>query len=75
LRDKGHDEDRVKKFQRGATDLIIQVITNFNKFKIYTGKSCDASAGLAFFYIKDIKYSDEEPTWLIFNDGCIKTMI
>lgn len=60
-------EDRVPEFKKGATELFKLIISRFDEFQIYTGKSLNMDAGMAFSYQKE--QEDEGPTFLYFADG------
>ena len=60
-------EARVADFKKGATQMIKFIVTNFDNFQIYTGKSNDKTAGLCFIHTPD---GESIPKALFFNDGC-----
>ena len=65
LKEKGK-EDRVKEFQKGATEMIKFIVEKFDEMMIFTGQSYDTEAGLCFSYTKD---GETEPVFLFFLDG------
>lgn len=64
---KENNEGRVADFKKGATQLVKFIVSNFDKFTIYTGKSNDKTAGLCFIYTPE---GESIPKALFFNDGC-----
>ena len=60
-------EDRVKDFQKGATEMIKFIVGKFDEMQIFTGANFDTEAGMAFSYTKD---GETEPVFLFFQDGC-----
>ena len=67
LKEKGKD-DKVKPFQKAATELIKFVVAKFDEFQIYTGESYDTEASLAFSYYPD---GETDPT-ILFLTECYK---
>ena len=59
-------EDRVKDFQKGATEMIKHLVGKFDELQIFTGKSYDTEAGLCFSYTED---GAVEPIFMYFTDG------
>ena len=66
LKDNGK-EDRVKPFQKGATDMVKFVIGKFDEMQIFIGANEEAAeASIAFAYTKD---GETDPTFLFFLDS------
>ena len=59
-------EDRVKEFQKGATELVKFIVGQFDEFQFFMGQSGDPEAGLGFAYYAE---GESEPTFLFFADG------
>ena len=62
-------EDRVKPFQKGATEAVKFIMGKFDEMQVFVGESEEATdASLAFSYTKD---GETEPVFLFFLD-CMK---
>ena len=68
LKEQGQD-DRVKPFQKGATEMVKFVMGKFDEMQIFIGESEEAAdASFAFSYTKD---GETDPVFLFFLD-CMK---
>lgn len=59
--------DRVAAFQKGATNLVKELVSKWDEVQVFTGESGDWEAGLAYAYMKD--QADAGPTFFYFLDG------
>ena len=59
--------DRVTVFQKGATELVKQLVANWAEVQVFTGESANWEAGFAYCYMKD--QADKGPTFYFFLDG------
>lgn len=61
MKENGRDDDAVKGFQSGATNLVKFVISKFDEMQVFCGKSFDTEASICFCWTKD---GEEDPTFL-----------
>ena len=61
------NEARVPEFKKGATGMVKHIVGNFDKIRIYAGKTFDKTAGLCFVHTVD---EEPVPKVMFFNDGC-----
>lgn len=59
--------DRVGPFQKGATDLVKQLVSKWDEVQVFTGESGDWEGALAYSYMKE--QTDDGPTFFFFLDG------
>ena len=59
--------DRVAPFQKGATELVKQLIGKWAEVQVFTGESNDWEGALAYCY--QVNDADEGPTFFFFLDG------
>lgn len=60
-------EDRIPDFKKESTEMFKFIISKFDEFQFYTGKSVNMEGSFAFSYQKN--QEDEGPTFLFFQDG------
>ena len=62
-------EDRVKEFQKGATEAVKFIVGKIDEMQFFTGTSYDMDAGIALCYNKD---GEADPTFLYFADALVE---
>lgn len=64
---KETNPDRVTPFKKGTTASLKLILSKFDEFQIFCGKSYNMEGALTFAYQKE--QDDEGPTFLFFVDG------
>ena len=64
---KDSNPDRVTDFKKGTTATLKLILSKFDEFQIFCGKSYNMEGALTFAYQKE--QEDEGPTFLFFTDG------
>ena len=59
--------DRIPLFKKGSTATLMLILSKFDEFQIFTGKSINMDGALAFAYQKE--QTDDGPTFFFFTDG------
>lgn len=59
--------ERVAVFQKGATELVKQLVGKWDEVQVFTGESSDWEGALAYCY--QVNETDDGPTFFFFLDG------